>query len=160
MFNITRRLGASQAERYAWGSLIITGVVIVFLQSRFLEGWNVSQLSGPQMAWTYGIAVLLTIVGESVLAGTLASQSKSQDIEKDERDLAIEARAEIHSHWFMVIVVNIIVVQLLMQSTYEGGTLVPSLNVGSTEGIVFALVMLLYGVHAVKMVSTIVGYRS
>jgi hypothetical protein len=102
---------------------------------------------------------VVAIVAESVIAGVLAVQAGKSDIEKDERDLAIEAKANLASHWFTAAALNVIVIHVLANAAYGGHDL-PQLNLTSPTGVAFALLLVLTLAEIVKRVAIIWNYRS
>lgn len=144
----------SRAETRALGSLVIAGIALWFLQMRFLDGWQVVALPPRHMIATYLFVVIGMAIGETVLSGATAAGRELED----ERDQHITRRAELISHWFLVAVVNILVVQLILQHTYTSSVFAP-LAIVSTSGVVFTLLALLFAAHIVKMIATLVLYR-
>lgn len=158
----------SQAERYAWFSLIAWGAILFFLVTRFTAGVEVLgqsfgltivEQSAGRLLWTYVALAVIAIVAESVIAGVLAARSGKTDVEKDERDLAIEARANLASHWFTAAALNVIVIHVLANAAYGGHDL-PQLNLTSLTGVAFALLFVLTTAEIVKRIAVIWNYRS
>jgi len=155
----------SRSEIRALGSFIIAGIVLWFIQMRFLDGWQVVDVPAGHMLSTYVIAIIIMILGEIVVTTGAAigetmlngAAAANADFE-DERDQMIERRAELISHWFLVAVVNVLVLQLILQGAFTGSPFAP-LDIISTSGVVFTLLALLFAAHIVKMAAKLVLYR-
>lgn len=158
----------TQAERYAWISLVAWLAILFFLLTRFTAGFEVfgqtlgltvvEQPAG-RLLWTYVSLAVIAIVAESVIAGVLAAQAGKDGVEKDERDLAIEVRANLASYWFMAAALNVIVIHVLANAAYGGHTL-PQLNLTSLTGVAFALLLVLTVAEIVKRMAVIWNYRA
>jgi hypothetical protein len=81
------------------------------------------------------------------------------EVEADERDHAIEARANLTSYWFMAASLNVIVLHVLLNAAYGGHDL-PQLNLTSLTGIAFALLFVLASAEVVKRIAIIWNYRA
>ena len=155
----------SGSEIRALGSLTIAGIALWFLQMRFLDGWQVADLTAGHMLSTYVMVVIGMVVGEiivtvgSTIAETMlnGAAAASASVE-DERDQMIARRAELISHWFLIALVNVLVLQLILQDAYPSPHFTP-LAIISTSGVVFTLLAVLFAAHIVKMIATLVLYR-
>ena len=153
----------SRSEIRALGSLIIATWALWFLQMRFLDGWQVADLTAGHMLTTYVIVIIGMIVGEiivtagSTIGETMLNGAAAANVE-DERDQMIARRAELISHWFLIAVVNVLVLQLILQDAYPSPLFTP-LAIISTSGVIFTLLALLFAAHIVKMIATLVLYR-
>ncbi|MCE9522962.1 MAG: hypothetical protein K8S25_11100 [Alphaproteobacteria bacterium] len=157
-----------QAERYAWISLIAWAAILFFLLTRFTSGvellgqsfgLTIVEQSAGRLLWTYVSLAVIAIIAESVIASVLAVTADKAGIEKDERDVAIEARANLTSYWFMAAALNVIVIHVLANAAY-GGHIMPQLNLTSLTGIAFALLLVLTLAEIVKRIATIWNYRA
>jgi uncharacterized membrane protein len=157
----------AQAERYAWYSLIAWIAILYVLLTRFTDGINIFGDSlgltivdqpAARLFWTYVTLAVIAIIAESVIAAIIAAP-KGDDIEKDERDHAIEARAKLASYWFMTVAMNVIVVHVLLNAAYgrEGMTL--ALDLASHTAIAFALLLVLTLAEIVHRIAVIWNYR-
>ncbi|MEQ1863562.1 MAG: hypothetical protein ABL996_02800 [Micropepsaceae bacterium] len=156
-----------QAERYAWFSLAAWAAILFFLLTRFTAGLEVLgqsfgltvvEQSAGRLLWTYVTLAVIAIVAESVIAGVLSARAGKTDIEKDERDLAIEVKANLASYWFTAAALNVIVIHVLANAAYGGHDL-PKLNLTSLTGVAFALLLVLTLAEIVKRVAVIWNYR-
>lgn len=158
----------SEAERYAWYSLIAWAAILFLLLSRFTDGIEilgqslgltlVEQTAG-RLLWTYIALAVLAIIAESIVATILAVRAGKERVEKDERDHAIEARANLASYWFMAIALNVIVLHGLMNAAY-GKAMFVFMDLTSLTGIAFALLLVLTLAEIVKRIATIWNYRA
>ena len=158
----------SQAERYAWLSLIAWVAILFFLLTRFTDGievlgqsfgFTIVEQPAARLLWTYVTLAVIAIIAESVIGTVLAVQAGRAGIEKDERDVAIEARANLASYWFVAAALNVIVLHVLLNAAY-GSAGMPQLNLTSLTGIAFALLFVLTCAEIVKRIAVIWNYRA
>lgn len=160
----------AQAERYAWFSLVAWIGILFFLLMRFTTGveilgqslgFTIVEQSAGDLLGTYVSLVVLAIVAESVIAGTLAALGARAGVEKDERDYAIESRASLAAYWFVAAALNVIVIQVLAGAAF-GGRMIPQLSVTqltTMTGIAFALLVVLTMAEIVNRLALIWNYR-
>jgi hypothetical protein len=158
----------THAERYAWVSLFAWSAILFFLLMRFTDGveilgqsfgFTIVEQSAGRLLWTYVTLAVIAIVAESVIAAVLAAKSGESAVERDERDVAIEARANLASYWFMAAALNVIVLHVLLNAAYGGHSL-PQLNLTSLTGVAFALLFVLAAAEIVKRIAVIWNYRA
>lgn len=158
----------SRPEHYAWISLIAWAAILFLLLIRFTSGVDILGQSlgltiveqpAAHLLWTYATLAVTAIVAESVIATVLAVRSGAEGVEKDERDLAIEVRANLASYWFTAAALNVIVLQVLANAAY-GGSPLSQLNLSSATGIAFALLLVLTLAEIVKRIAVIWNYRA
>jgi hypothetical protein len=142
--------------------------ILLFLLMRFTAGVEVLGQSfgltiveqpAGRLLWTYVSLAVIAIIAESVIASVLAVQAGKGGVDKDERDAAIEARANLTSYWFMAAALNVIVIHVLANAAY-GGHVLPQLNLTSLTGVAFALLFVLTGAEIVKRLAVIWSYRA
>jgi hypothetical protein len=160
----------THAERYAWLSLVAWAGILLFLLMRFTAGFEVLgqslgftivEQSAGDLRGTYVSLVVLAIVAESLIAGSLAIFSSREKVEKDERDHAIESRASLAAYWFVAAALNVIVIQVLAGAAF-GGRVLPQLSVTqltTMTGIAFALLVVLTSAEIVNRIALIWNYR-
>lgn len=157
----------THAERYAWFSLFAWIAILFFLLVRFTAGieilgqsfgLTIVEQSAGKLLWTYVTLAVIAIVTESIIAAVLATRG-GEKVERDERDIAIEARANLTSYGFMAVALNVIVLHVLLNAAYGGHSL-PQLNLTSVTGIAFALLFVLAAAEIVKRLATIWNYRT
>jgi amino acid permease len=157
----------TQAERYAWYSLIAWIAILYFLLTHFTAGFDlfgnsigltIVEQSAAKLLWTYITLAVIAIIAESVIAAVIAAP-KSDDIEKDERDHAIEARAKLVSYWFMTIALNGIVIHVLLNAAYGHDNVRLTLNLTTLTGVAFALLLVLTLAEIVHRAAVIWNYR-
>lgn len=158
----------SHAERYAWFSLFAWIAILFFLLVRFTAGIEVLgqsfgltivEQSAGRLLWTYVTLAVVAIVAETVIASVLAVRQGNEKVERDERDIAIEARANLTSYSFMAVALNVIVLHVLLNAAYGGHSL-PQLNLTSLTGVAFALLFVLAAAEVVKRLAIIWNYRT
>lgn len=159
----------SHAERYAWMSLIAWSGILFLLITRFTTGVEVLgqslgltlvEQSAGRLLRTYIFLAVAAIVAESVIAAVLAVR-QGRGVERDERDVAIEARANLAAYWFTGIALNVIVIHVLAGAAYESSisSLVPWLALTSMTAVAFVLLLVLTLAQVVQRVATLWAYR-
>lgn len=144
----------SRHEKLAWGSLLASLLVWLFLTMRMTEGWVFVDASPRHMIWTYGAVVLLMIVAHAVLAGVFGGGA-----DKDERDLAIAARAERMEGLVVLVSVNVLIIHALAQAAFAGHVL-PNIDLGTLPVLFYALLTVLFLGHLTSQAMTIWLYRA
>lgn len=148
----------SEHEKYAWASLAASLLVWAFFAMRMTEDGLVAEVSARHMVWTYAATVVLMAVSHSIIAAVLAARQPGITL-KDERDLAIEARADRIEGYILAIVINALVIQALADAAF-GGSSMPRIDLGSLPTLVFALLTTLFVGHGVKQAVMIWSYRT
>jgi uncharacterized membrane protein len=148
----------SEHEKYAWLSLVGSGLVWLFFEMRMLDGWQLAEVSPRHMLWTYVAVVALMIVVHSVSAALVAAKAGGSR-QFDERDRAIEAHAERVEGYIVLAAINVLVIQAIAQAAYPGHHLT-RIELNSVPALVFALISVLFLGHIGKQIATIWSYRS
>lgn len=148
----------SHHERFAWGSLVASLLAWGFLTMRMTENWSMVNASPGQMIWTYGAVVVLMIVAHVLLAGVLYARREG-GAEKDERDLAIAARAERIEGVVVLLAVNLLIIHALVQAAFAGHVM-PSIALGTLPVLFYALLSVLFLGHITGQAATIWLYRA
>jgi len=155
----------SQAERYAWASLAAWTAILLYLLIRFTAGVEILgqslgttlvEQSPGKLLWTYVTLMVIAIIAEAIIAAALARQGQD-DIEKDERDRAIERRANLAAYWFTAGALNVVVIHVLATATY--GSYV-DVDLTSPTGIAFVILAVLILAEIVKRLAVIWNYRA
>lgn len=148
----------SQHEKMAWWALASGALIWSFLLMRFTENWLIVALPPSLMLQTYVTMIVLWIIA-SVIPSIVAARDPADSV-KDERDRAIEARGDRWEGWVVVIAVNVLIVQLLSDAVYtDRQPSIPKLDLGSTPGLVFILLSVLFLADAVKQAVIVWQYR-
>ena len=156
----------THAERYAWFSLAAWLAIVFFLLMRFTTGTEILGQSlgltiveqpAAKLLGTYVTLAIIAIIAESVIATVMAVTSGKTTVEADERDHAIEARANLAAYWFMAAAVNVIVLQVLASAAY-GSHVLPELT--TLTGMSFVLLLTLALAEVVKRIALIWNYRA
>lgn len=161
----------SSSERYAWFSLVAWIAILLFLWMRFTTGieilgqtvgLTIVEQSAAKLLGTYVSLAVFAIIAESIIAGSTAAAAALQGVVKDERDHAIESRANLAAYWFMAAMVNVIVIQVLAGTAFGGRAILqlPLTNLTTMTGISFALLVILVGAEIVKRIALIWNYRT
>lgn len=148
----------ARAEQYSWASLVALVAIFAWFQMRMLDGWAIVDQSAPTLFGVYLFVIAAATIAEGVIAGLLWLLGGRHGIERDERDHAIEARANQNERIFIIAAVNV----LIWQAIWEGMVGVyglPRIDLTRLPALVFALFALLFGGELVKRVSTIWLYR-
>ena len=146
----------SEHEKFAWASLVASAFIWAFFTMRLTEGGWVADVSARHMLWTYVATVILMIVSHSIIAAVLAAR-RSGGALKDERDSAIEARADRIEGYVLTVVINVLVVHALADAAFAGHAL-SRIDLGNLPVLVFALLSALFGGHIVKQSAIIWQY--
>lgn len=157
----------TQAERYAWFSLVAWALILFFLVSRFTTGYEflgqslgltVVEQSAAQLLVTYVSLGIVAAILEVLIIVPMAIRSGQGGIVKDERDRAIDARANFIGYGYMAGMMHIIVIHLLANAAF-GGHALPQVNLTSLTGVAFALLFVLTTAEIVKRVAVVWQYR-
>lgn len=148
----------SEHEKFAWSSLVVAALVWAFFAMRMTDGGWMADVSPRHMLWTYVATVVLMIVSHSIIAALLAA-GRAGGALKDERDAAIEARADRIEGYVLLVAINAMVIHALADAAFAGHAL-PRIDLGSLPTLVFALMSALFGSHIVKQAAVIWQYRS
>ncbi|RZO68236.1 MAG: hypothetical protein EVA70_02320 [Parvularculaceae bacterium] len=150
----------TKTEQYSIASLVTTVLIFLYLTMRLTEDWRFVEATPGFLLTTYVICIVLVIIAESIWSGVIFSGGSAKT-DKDERDLAIEARAEASAGIFLAVVINVIIVNTLLRRLYQSDypVLNEFLELGSPTEIFYVLFSLLLAGHAVKLVSTLIMYR-
>ena len=151
------------AEKHAWGSLAALSAIYYFFQMRMLKGsifgeWGLADLSAKDIFWVYIVVIILSIVAESVIVAFIADK-KTGDIEKDERDHFIDAKAAGGEHLFLIVAINIFLFHIIADAAFDNH-IFPTADLTDLRAIVFILFTLLFVGEAIKRVLTIYYYRA
>lgn len=147
-----------RAERYALFSLIGLGAVWWFFQMRLLDGWTVVDQPPGRLFFTYILVIGLATLAEGLAAGVTRLFGRGDAVDKDERDRAIEARANQNERVFIIAAVNVVVWQLLAEGAFAGHVL-PRYDLTEPSVLFFVLFSVLFFGEAVKRISTLWLYR-
>lgn len=148
----------SEHEKYAWASLAASVLVWAFFAMRMTEDGLVAEVSARHMLWTYAATAVLMAVSHSIIAAVLAVRQPGIGL-KDERDLAIEARADRIEGYVLAVAINALLIQALADAAFAGHSM-PRIDLGSLPTLVFALLTTLFVGHGVKQAVMIWSYRT
>lgn len=149
----------ARAEQYSWASLAALIAVFGWFQMRMLDGWIVVDQPASTLFGIYVGVIAAATVAEVVIAGGFKLLSRGQTVERDERDLAIEARANQNERIFIIAAVNVLIWQALWEGMLDIDAL-PRIDLTRLPALFFVLFALLFGGELVKRVSTIWMYRA
>jgi len=145
----------SRAELYAWTSFAALAAVFWWFQMRMLDGWTIVDQPARELFEIYILTIALSAALEIIISLVLFGGAA---VEKDERDRAIEARANLNERIFIIIAVNILIWQALWEGVLEGHAL-PKIDLANLPTLFFFLFAVLFAGEAVKRLSTIWLYR-
>ena len=148
----------SEHEKFAWASLVASAAVWAFFGMRLTDGGQILDVGVRHLVWTYVATVVLMAVTHSVIAAVLAARRRGIAF-KDERDHAIEARADRIEGYVVVGVINVLVIHALADAAYASHAL-PRFDLASLPTLVLALITTLFVGHIAKQVATIWMYRT
>lgn len=157
----------TQAERYAWFSLAAWVVILFFLLSRFTTGYaflgqslglTIVEQSAAQLLVTYVTLGIVAAILEVLIIVPMVIRTGHGDIVKDERDRAIDARANLIGYAYMAGMMHVIVIHVLANAAF-GGHVLPQINLTSLTGVAFALLFILTTAEIVKRLAVVWQYR-
>ena len=148
----------SEHEKFAWASLVASAAVWAFFGMRLTDGGQIVEVGVRHLVWTYVATVVLMVATHSVIAAVLARKPRGIAF-RDERDLAIAARADRAEGYAVMVVINVLVIHALADAAYPGHAL-PRFDLSSLPTLVFALITTLFGGHVVRQIATIWMYRA
>lgn len=146
-------------EKQAWLFLAASLAVWSFFAMRMLDGTAVAPVSARHMIWTYAAVVVGMIVSHAAIAAVLAAAPGGTQL-RDERDAAIEARADRIEGYVVVSAINVLVIHALAGAAYPDAVVgLPGLDLASVPALLFALLTTLFLGHAAHQLATIWMYR-
>lgn len=148
----------SEQQKSAWASLLASVLVWVLFAARMTDGGSVVEVSARHMIFSYVMLVVMFAASHALIAAVLAAGRRSR-IASDERDLAIEARAERIEGYVVAVLVNVLVIQALAEAAFPAHPL-PRFDLGSVPTLVFALITTLFAGHVAKQLATLWQYRA
>ena len=155
----------SPAEAYSWVSLLATTGIFWFFYQRMWDGFQIVQHSPGGLVEIFVGLIIFTIIAHAVIAGIFAVRRKNgideldfEPAEKDERDIAIERKAEQYSHWFIYAAINVIIFQLLFENAYAP-EYAPPYSVLGPSNMFFVLMGSLFIGDIIKRLTMVLEYR-
>jgi hypothetical protein len=145
-------------EKSAWASLAASVAVWLFFGARMTDGGQVVDVDAAHMLWTYVATVVLMAVSHSLIAAALALRTQGIQF-RDERDRAIEARADRVEGYVVLVAINVLVIHALADAAFAGHGL-SRIDLSSLPTLVFALITTLFAGHIVSQAVTIWMYRA
>jgi len=154
----------SAGERYAWATLIASGVVFFTFWGRMWDGLQMRDLGAGDLLGLYLRIIITFVVLHIVIAVVFAAKrgkpaEDGEIIERDERDMDIERRGNRAGFWTLAIIVEVVIFMLLFENAYPGDY-VPPISVVSASGMFFALMGAVLLADIIKRVTMITAYRS
>lgn len=149
----------ARAEQYSWASLVALVSIFGWFQMRMLDGWGIVDQPASTLFGIYLGVIAAAAVAEVFIAIGLSLVWRRQAVERDERDQAIEARANQNERVFIIAAVNVLVWQILWEGMWAAHAR-PPIDFTRPPALFFVLFALLFGGELVKRVSTIWMYRS
>jgi len=149
----------SNHEKHAWASLLVAILVWLYFTMRMTAGWAIAEVTVRHMIWTYIAVIILLIVAHALIAVALAAlvARDAGEAVKDERDRALEARAERVEGYVVLAAINILIIHALAHAAL--GHVLPHIELTSLPTLVFVLLSTLFAGHAAKQVALIWMYR-
>lgn len=146
----------SRAEQYSWLSLAGLAAVFWWFQMRMLDGFTVADQSAARLFGVYVAVIAASTFLELTIAALVW---RGRPPERDERDAAIEARANLAERVAIIAAVNVVIWQALMEGVYSDHVL-PHIDLARLPVLFFVLLAILYGGEMVKRATTIWFYRA
>jgi len=155
----------SPAEAYSWVSLLATTGIFWYFYQHMTDGFSVVEHSSRSLIELFVGIIIFTIIAHATIAGIFAAKrgEKLDELdfeprEKDERDIAIERKAERYSHWFIYAAINVIIFQLLFENSFAP-EYDPPFSVLGPSNMFFALMGSLFVSDIIKRVTMVLEYR-
>ncbi|NNC35997.1 MAG: hypothetical protein HKO02_00960 [Hyphomonadaceae bacterium] len=156
----------SPTEAYSWVSLLTTAGIFWYFYQRMWDGFQIVQHSPGGLIEIFVGLIIFTIIAHAVIAGIFSVQRNKgageldfEPREKDERDIAIERKAEQYSHWFIYAAINVIIFHLLFENAYSP-EYDPPFSVLGPSNMFFVLMGSLFVGDIIKRLSMILAYRA
>ena len=154
----------SESERYAWATLIATGVVFLMFWGRMTDGFQVLNLRAEDLLGLYLRVIMTFIVLHIIIAVIFAAKrgKEAQDgdvVERDERDMAIERKGSRTEFWVLAIIVQVVIFTLLFENAFPDGY-TPPISVLSASGMFFVLMSGFFIADIAKRITMIIAYKS
>lgn len=146
----------AKAEVRAILSLLALGAIYWWFQMRMLDGAAIADQPASALLGVYIVVLAAATFAEIAINGGFAVAARG--IEKDERDLVIEAKAASNERFFIIAAVNVLIWQALMEGLYASHHL-PRIDLTSLPTLIFALFTVLLAGEAVRLISILAGYR-
>ncbi len=145
----------TRAERYAWSSLVGLGVAYWWFQMRLLgDGWTIADQSAGDLLYAYFVTIGLSSVAEIIINAGIVRGKRLVD----ERDYAIDSRANQVERGFIIVAINVLVWQALWEGAMQGH-IFPRIDLGHLPTLVFWLITVLFAGEGLKRLATILLYR-
>lgn len=148
----------TRSELKAALSLLALGAVYWWFQMRLLDGLAVVDQPASKLLWVYLVVIAAATIAEILIASSVRLASGGKSVEKDERDLAIEAMAGRNERYFIIAAVNVLIWQALWEGAMERH-LLPHVDLTSLPTLFFALFTVLFAGEAVRLASILALYR-
>jgi len=153
----------SGGERYAWASLLATGIVGFHFFGRITEGFAIVEHAPAELMGLYIRIIIMFIVLHIVIAIMFVIKKnlfsdEGELYDRDERDIAIERKGDRYGFWVLIIAVEIIIFMLLFEHAYPE-KYTPAFSVLSASGLFFALMSCALLADFFKRIVMIAAYR-
>lgn len=148
----------SRAEQYSWASLVALVAVFWWFQMQMLDSGAIADQPATKLLKIYFTVFLVSTLAEVAISVILRVAGGGR-IDRDERDHAIEARANQNERIFFLVVINVIIWQSIWDGVFADLPL-PRVDLASLPSLVFVMFAILFAGEMVKRVSTIWLYRS
>ncbi len=154
----------SGGERYAWATLMATGIVGFHFYGRMFDGWSVADLGATDLFGIYFRVIIMYIVLHIVIVTIFSIKRKKANddndvFERDERDNEIERKGERAGFWVLAVFVEIAIFMLLFENAYPD-IYMPPISVASTSGMFFVLMSAALLADFISRAVVIKAYRS
>lgn len=146
----------TRTEWQAWASLAALAAVYWWFQMRMLDGIEVVDQEPAKLLWVYFVVIALSTLAEILIA---ALGGSGRAVLKDERDHAIEARANQNERFFMLAAINVLIWQALWEGAVAGH-IVSKIDLTRLPVLFFWLFTILFAGEVIKRLSTIWLYRT
>lgn len=157
----------SQYEKYAWLSLAAWCLILAMVMNQVSAGIDsviarfgveVQQPAALALLGSYVFIGIVAAAAEIAIQLSLILPRGRSDLEKDERDRAIDARAHLAAYWFMAIGLNLVFMHALLTAAL-GGQASWLFQISSVVSVAFALLVVMVVGEVVQRAALVIQYR-
>ena len=150
----------SEPERQSWITLLADGMVFIWFWKSIAPGWSLSpdHLSPAETGGLFLKLIFVTIFYHAIIGAVFALRRRKGDVDKDERDLEIQAFGSSIGYTALYLGVGVVIVGILM-SYVIGVGYTPSISFTTPVEILFSLVFVSYAADLLRHTAIVTRYQ-
>lgn len=150
----------SEPERQSWITLLADGLVFIWFWKSIAPGWSLSpdNLSPAETGGLFFKLVFVTIFYHAIIGAVFAIRRRQGDVDRDERDLEIQAFGSVVGYTALYIGVGFVIVGILMGYVI-GINYAPSISFTTPVEILFSLVFVTYVADLLRHTAIVARYQ-